>query len=210
MRKTRAPYIIEPGFKYCPLRGQLRRSPPTSKDSEFQDNNEAVCLSPRQCEREPLLKLTYAIPIRQRRYAQVSCSSYGSGLTSTYRITSNRLRLAQGTELGERRHDCGIGTIWPTTTQKIKHRWKSRWRKQMMAGKNFRENPPHSAFGFYAPKGTEMFIFSLHNLTVTAGFCRVGSAQGVSGDGRALRWLKAEELFTGSHKRLRDDQIFCS
>ena len=80
-----------------------------------------------------------------------------------------------------------------------------------MAGKDFREKPPHSDFGFYAPIGTETFIFSLHNLTATAAFCRVGSAQGVSGDGRAfLQWLKTEELITGSHKRLRDDQSFCS
>ena len=44
-----------------------------------------------------------------------------------------------------------------------------------------------------------------------AAFCEVGSAQGVSGEGRAfLQWLKAEELFTGSHKMFGDDQIFAA
>lgn len=80
----------------------------------------------------------------------------------------------------------------------------------MMKGKKIRENAM-TYFGFYATKRTEMSIFSLHEWTTMAGFGRVGSAQGVSGDGGAfLQWLKAGELFTGSHKKFRDDQIFCS
>ena len=47
---------------------------------DFQDNDEAICQSARQFEAETLLKLKYGIPIRQRRYAQVSCSSYGTGI----------------------------------------------------------------------------------------------------------------------------------
>ena len=72
---------------------------------DFQDNIEAICLSARQFERETMLKLKYGIPIRQRRYAQVSCSSHETGLTSTYHITSDCLRLTQGIKLEKGRYD---------------------------------------------------------------------------------------------------------
>ena len=78
-------------------------------------------------------------------------------------------------------------------------------------GQKLPRKPPTLCFWFLRAQRDGDVHFQLANLTATAAFCRVGSAQGVSGDGRVfLQWLKAAELFTGSHKRPRDDQIFCS
>ena len=121
----------------------------------------SVCQHGSLRERETLLNFTYGIPIRQRRYAQISCSSHGTGIDFYLPYHIHFLEIDTGYKAGKRALKL---RYWNDTANKAAENQapvEIEAEKTNDEGQKAPRKIPHSALDFMRPKGPR-YTFSAY------------------------------------------------